>query len=114
MQQRRLKEKSEGNLCGPKEGKPWRPGVEGDQPGWKLPFPFFLAVLQKVKACALGRLIIRGVFGGYSGGIRRVFGGIPIIFKVFGRVAIFADIAVTTPAVLSDPPKLPFYNIKRG
>ena len=51
---------------------------------------------------------------GIRGGIRRVFGGIPIIFKVFGRVAIFADMAVTTPAVLSDPPKFPFYKIKRG
>ena len=31
MQQPRLKENPEGNLCGPKEGKPRRPGADGSQ-----------------------------------------------------------------------------------
>ena len=47
--------------------------LEVISPGCKQPFPLFLAVLQKVKAC-VGKADysrgIRWVFGGYSKGIR--------------------------------------------
>lgn len=54
------------------------------------------------------------MFEGYAGGIRVVFEGIQMVFRVFGLSGMCKTIAGVAFAEESHPPKFTFYNIKRG
>ena len=54
------------------------------------------------------------ILEGYSKGIRRVFGGIRMILRVFGGWGMFSNIAVIVFGAHGDRPKCPYYNIRRG
>ena len=48
---------------------------------------------------------VGGVLAGYSEGVRGVFGGIRIVFKVFSSFGSLGDVAVDEKGVCLSPPK---------